>query len=71
MTNNLFTKLISVRVENETLKAIDNYLVTRKYLKRSAVINMALRQLFVNCTEEQIYDFLWSNKYVQPCDTNH
>lgn len=55
------TKLISVRVDIEVLKALDDYVGKSQYVNRSYYINLALRQLFVNRTPLQIYTFLYSN----------
>ena len=67
MAKNQWTTQVSVRLENEVNDAIEKYASTQRYYTKSNLINLALRQLFVNCTDEQIYLFLWSNKYVQPC----
>ena len=61
MTENDWTKLISVRLDKDVLKAIDDYDSSRHKMGRSYYINLALRQLFVNSTPEQIYTFLYTN----------
>lgn len=71
MAKNQWTTQVSVRLENEVNDALERFASTQKYYTKSNLINLALRQLFINCTAGQIYDFLWSNKYVQPCDTSH
>ena len=60
MANNPYTKLISVRLDKETLAAINDFNEGRNYWNRSSTINLALRQLFVHCTKEQIFEFLYS-----------
>lgn len=71
MTKNEFTTLVSIRFENETLQAINKFCEGRSYYKRSALINLALRQLFVNCNEQQIWNFLHTNLSPESCVTNH
>lgn len=67
MAKNQWTTQVSVRLENEVNDAIERYAAAQSFYTKSNLINLALRQLFINCTDEQIYLFLWSNKYVQPC----
>ena len=55
------TKLVSVRVDIDVLKALDDYVGKSRYVNRSYYINLALRQLFVNSTPLQIYTFLYTN----------
>lgn len=55
------TKLVSVRVDIDVLKALDDYVGKSRYVNRSYYINLALRQLFVNSTYGQIYQFLYTN----------
>lgn len=71
MARNRWTTQVSVRLDNEVNDALEKFASTQAYYTKSNLINLALRQLFINCTAEQIYDFLWSNKYVQPCDTKN
>ncbi len=40
-----YTKLISVRLDSETLKEIDKAAVSSRWLKRSDIINRALRNV--------------------------
>lgn len=44
-------KLISIRVENELLKKIDEYCAARWYLSRSSFINHVLNAI-VTCSDE-------------------
>lgn len=60
MANNHYTTLVSVRIENSTLKAIDKFCDCRYYLKRSAVINQALKKVFALNGDADIYDFLYN-----------
>ncbi len=69
MTKNDFSTLISIRLENETLQAISKFCEGRRYYKRSTLINLALRQLFVNCNEQQIWNFLHTNLSPGSCVT--
>lgn len=71
MAKNRWTTQVSVRLENEVNDAIEKYASTLRYYTKSNLINVALRQLFINCTADQIYQFLWTNRYVQPCDTKN
>lgn len=71
MAKNRWTTQVSIRLDNEVNDAIEKYASTKRYYTKSHLINVALRQLFINCTADQIYDFLWSNKFVQPCDTKN
>lgn len=71
MAKNQWTTQVSVRLENEVNEALEKYVGTLRYCTKSNLINLALRQLFINCTADQIYQFLWTNRYVQPCDTSH
>ena len=71
MARNQWTTQVSVRLENEVNDAVIKYASTLRYCTKSNLINLALRQLFINCTADQIYQFLWTNRYVQPCDTKN
>ena len=55
------TKLVSVRVDIDVLKALDDYVGKSREVSRSYYINLALRQLFVNSTPLQIFNFLYAN----------
>ena len=71
MTKNYFTTLISLRLENETLDAVNKFFDGRRYYNRSSLINLALRQLFVNCNEQQVWDFLHTKLLPKQCDTKN
>lgn len=71
MAKNQWTTQVSVRLENEVNDALEKFASTQTYYTKSNLINLALRQLFINCTADQIYQFLWTNRYVQPCDTKN
>lgn len=62
MQKNAHTTLVSIRLENVTLKAIDKFIDNRRYLKRSAVINQALEKVFAWNKDADIYDFLYNGK---------
>lgn len=71
MAKNRWTTQVSVRLENEVYDALEKFAATQTYYTKSNVINLALRRLFMDCTDEQIYEFLWTNKYIKPCDTKN
>lgn len=71
MARNQWTTQVSVRLENEVNDALEKFASTQTYYTKSNLINLALRQLFINCTTDQVYKFLWTNQYVQPCDTKN
>lgn len=62
MTKNNFTTLVSCRIDNHAIKAIDKFIEGRTYLKRSSVINQALVRLFLEHDENEIYDFIYCKK---------
>lgn len=49
-------KLISARIEPETLDKIDEWLAHHDYWKRNAVINGVLTAVFNTFSEKEIYD---------------
>ena len=71
MQKNHYTTLVSLRIENETLKAIDQFCGQRYYLKRSNAINLALKKVFALSEDKDTYDFLYLGKGLQPCDTKN
>ena len=52
--NNL--KLISARIEPETLERIDAWLAQHRYWKRNTVINGVLTAVFNTFSKKEIYD---------------
>lgn len=62
MTKNNYTTLVSCRIDNQTIKAIDKFCEGRSYLKRSAVINQALNKVFRYNNDINIYAFLYNNQ---------
>ncbi len=62
MTKNDYTTLVSCRIDNQTIKAIDKFCEGRPYLKRSGVINQALYKIFRDREGYEIYDFLYNNQ---------
>lgn len=71
MTKNEYTTLISLRLENSTLKAINQFCDNHYYLKRSSVINQALKRLFAENEGINIYDFLYNGQNFKLCDTKN
>ncbi len=59
MTKNDFTTLVSIRIDNATLKDINKFCKNRYYVKRSAVINQALKKVFSLHGDKEIYNFLY------------
>ena len=59
MTKNNFTTLVSCRIDNPTIKAIDKFCEGRPYLKRSGVINQALYRIFRGKSDVSVYDLLY------------
>lgn len=51
-------KLISARIEPETLDRIDEWLSNHDYWKRNAVINGVLTAVFNTFSEKEIYDMV-------------
>lgn len=51
-------KLISARIEPETLDRIDAWLRLRPYWKRNAVINGVLTAVFNTFSEKEIYEMV-------------
>lgn len=52
--NNL--KLLSIRIDPETLEAIEKFTKEHSYWNRNSVINNLLTTLFKDFTDKQIYD---------------
>lgn len=48
------TKLISVRIDEDTLVEMQKFISTSRYWKRNAVINSILTSLFMNAEQEDI-----------------
>ena len=65
MTKNNFTTLVSCRIDNPTLKAIEKFCEGRPYVSRSGVINQALYKIFRNREGYEIYDFLYNNRQLK------
>lgn len=57
------TKLISVRIETDTLRAIDAFVDKHHYFNRNRVINNFLTNLFRNGDEDDIFNVIsrWGN----------
>ena len=71
MTKNHYTTLVSLRIENVTLKAINQFCDNHYYLKRSGVINQALKKVFAENGGLNIYDFLYNGKSLESCATKN
>lgn len=69
MTKNDFTTLISIRIDNATLKDINKFCKNHSYLKRSTVINQALKRVFSLHGDIEIYDFLYCKGELKNDDT--
>lgn len=52
------THLISIRIENDVLKKIDEYCQHRGYINRSRLINLLLAKIVRKHTEDYIYYLL-------------
>ena len=65
MTQNDYTTLISCRIDNEVLKKIQKLCEGRFYLKRSSVINQALRRVFLDNDYLNLYEFLYCKKQLK------
>lgn len=62
MEKNYYTTLISCRIDNKALDAIDKFREGRSYLKRSGIINQAIIRLFRDYGDRDIYDFLYNKQ---------
>ena len=62
MTKNDYTTLVSCRIDNHTIKAIDKFCEGRSYLKRSGIINQALTRIFRDNDSLSIYRFLYEKQ---------
>lgn len=62
------TKLMSIRLEDETIAFVEKFVANNKYYKKSNVINNILRAVLDNFTEGEIYDMVerwkWSRNVV-------
>lgn len=56
-------KPVSTRLDPETLKAIDRFVVNRRYWKRNTVINQVLTAVFTNFEQKDIYDMVRYSAY--------
>lgn len=63
------TKLISVRVDEDTLSILDNAAYSSRYGKRSDVINAALRLMAVAIERGHYYDILKFQPYFYEVDS--
>lgn len=62
MTKNDYTTLVSCRIDNQTIKAIDKFCEGHSYMKRSGIINQALSRIFRDNDSLSIYRFLYEKQ---------
>lgn len=58
MTENSFTKLVSVRVEIDIAKKLEDYVNGHRYLNRSSLINRILKKTIGNMTEDEFFNLI-------------
>lgn len=51
-------KLLSIRIDADTLRKIEEFSQKHTYWKRNAIINNVLTTLFQDFNEKQVYDML-------------
>ena len=56
-------KLISARLDKETLAKIDAFVLKHTYWKRNTVINMILKAVMSDFDERDIYDMVRRNHF--------
>lgn len=61
------TKLISVRIDTDALKEIDQFTKERVYWRRNTIINSVLTSLFLNARPEDIRELItwWKHSSTQ------
>lgn len=57
------TKLMSIRLEDETIAFVEKFVANNKYYKKSNVVNNILRAVLDNFTEGEIYDMVYRWKW--------
>lgn len=62
MTKNHYTTLVSQRIENETLQAINKFKETHFYWSRSDIINIVLRRVFIEMDAADRWRFFDNTK---------
>ena len=64
-------KQMSVRINPDTLKKIDELLAGHRYWKRNSVINGVLTAVFHNFKDSEIYDMVrWDSYYHKETDAH-
>ena len=58
MTENSFTKLVSVRVDIDIAKKLEDYVNGHRYLNRSSLINRILKNTIGNMTEDEFFNLI-------------
>ena len=58
-------KLMSVRLDPETVRKIDEFCAKHTYWKRNTVINNVLTQVFKNFCQGDIYDMVRADLFKQ------
>lgn len=53
-------KLTSIRLDTDIIEAADKFVASRRYWKRSEVLNNVLKAVFANFSEGEIYDMVRS-----------
>lgn len=71
MTENDWTKLISLRLDKSVIAAIDDFMQHHNVSSRSSLINLILRQVLVGTNAADVWLFLFYDKPLTPCDTKN
>lgn len=56
-------KLLSVRIEPETVEKIDQFVRNRRYWKRNTVVNAILTAVMNDFREDEVYDMVRRSYY--------
>lgn len=71
MTENDWTKLISIRLDKSVIVAINKFMQRHTCSSRSSLINLILKQVLVGTNTEDVWDFIFYDKPLKPCDTKN
>lgn len=71
MTENDWTKLISIRLDKSVIAAMDKFMQRHNVYSRSSLINLILRQVLVGTNTENVWDFIFHDKPLKPCGTKN
>lgn len=69
MANSIYAQLISLRIDRDTLKKIDEYCEKRPYLSRSYAINRVLKKIFVKSPSGIAWKLIETPDTVELCGT--